>query len=156
MGNPIHFPILCDRCRVCNGRIFQHGKLFEFRKKFLSPCIPNFDMCKIEKNLRPKSGPPPLPFKGVLRSFFILDILNLLISESTLLFTRTKTEQIWLRYPHPQVTSPKNSFGGIRRWVAKPFQCLFLLRHKLLTNLTNVLQYNTKHDTNTDVNDYTQ
>ena len=84
------------------------------------------------------------------------DILKALIPESTLLFTRTKTEQICLRYPQPQVTSPENSFGDIRRWVAKPLECLFLLRHKRLTNLTNVLQENTKHDTNTDVNDYTQ
>ena len=38
-------------------------------------------------------------FKGVVRSFFILDILKVLIPESTLYFTRTKTEQICLRYP---------------------------------------------------------
>ena len=79
-------------------------------------------------------------FKGVVRSIFIFDILKVLIPESTLLFTRTKTEQICLRYPQPQVTSPENSFGDIRRSVAKPVQCLFLLRHKRLTNLTNVLQ----------------
>ena len=67
-----------------------------------------------------------LLFKGVVRSIFILDILKVLIPESTLLFTRTKTEQICLRYPHPPVTSPKNGFGGIRRSVAKPLQCLQL------------------------------
>ena len=42
-----------------------------------------------------------MSIKGVLRSFFILDILNVLIPESTLLFTRTQTEQICLRYPQP-------------------------------------------------------
>ena len=53
--------------------------------------------------------------KGVVRSIFIFDILKVLIPGSTLLFTRTKTEQICLRYPQPQVTSPKNGFGRIRR-----------------------------------------
>ena len=43
----------------------------------------------------------PLISKGVLRSFFILDVLNVLIQESTLLFTRTQTERICLRYPQP-------------------------------------------------------
>ena len=60
-----------------------------------------------------------LIFKGVVRSIFIFDILKVLISWSTLLFTRTKTEQICLRYPQPQVTSPENGFGGIRRSLEK-------------------------------------
>ena len=42
-----------------------------------------------------------ISIKGVLRSFFILDVLNVLIPESTLLFTRTQTERICLRYPQP-------------------------------------------------------
>ena len=75
-----------------------------------------------------------LSFKGVVRSIFILDILKVLIPESTLLFTRTQTEQICLRYPHPPVTSPKNGFGGIRRSVAKPLQCLQLWRRQRITH----------------------
>ena len=52
-------------------------------------------------------------FKGVVRSIFIFNIKKVLIQESTLLFTRTKREQIWLRYPQPQVTSLENGFGDI-------------------------------------------
>ena len=63
MGNPIHFATCRDTCRVRDISIFLYEELFKFRKKFLNPCIPNFDMCKIEKNLRPKSGPPPSPLK---------------------------------------------------------------------------------------------
>ena len=45
-------------------------------------------------------GQPHVPSSNT-RSFFILNMLNVLIPESTLLFTRTKTEQICLRYPQP-------------------------------------------------------
>ena len=85
--------------------------------------------------------------KGVLRSFFILDILNVLIPESTLFFTRTQTEQICLRYPHPPVTSPENGFGDIRRSVEKPLQCLQLLRHKRLTNVLQCTVINPRNQT---------
>ena len=61
MGNPIHFATCRETCRVRAISIFLYEELFKFCKKFLNPCIPNFDMCKIEKNLRPKSGPPPSP-----------------------------------------------------------------------------------------------
>ena len=61
MGNPIHFATFRERCRIRVITKFQHGKLFKFRKKFLNPCIPNFNICKIEQNLRPNPGPPLSP-----------------------------------------------------------------------------------------------
>ena len=57
-GNPIHFATFCDTSRLQSDRSNPKIDIFQFRKKFLNPCIPNFKHNKIEKNLRPNPGPP--------------------------------------------------------------------------------------------------
>ena len=57
MGNPIHFATFRDTCQLRDITKFQQDKLFKFRKKFLSPCNPNFNISKDEK----KVLTPPYP-----------------------------------------------------------------------------------------------
>ena len=130
--------------------------LFQNVRRYLHCCHQVGNLALNNVRLFQLSHPPPpdvqvrspsLVLKGVLRSFFILDILNVLIPESTLFFTRTQTEQICLRYPHPPVASPENGFGDIRRSVEKPLQCLQLLRHKRLTNVLQCTVINPRNQT---------